>query len=243
MKKLDTITFDFALCRKQVEEFRAWLASKDELSEKTEVLPFFRDRPHMAILFGMFNPRICWADRIGWEFDIFGDFACDLAVGERGRNAYCFVEFEDGMRGSVFEQEGKKATRKWGRRFDHGYSQVIDWFHKLDDRRSSADFVARFGSYEINYEAVLVIGRDQHLDAGEKQRLNWRNANVAVHTKKVYCMTYDELLSQLSTRLKVLSDVEKATLDVVKAASATKPTDPSSGNPASAPAKPSQQGS
>ncbi len=208
MKRLEEISFDFALCRKQVEELRAWLASKEELSERADVLPFFRDRPHMAVLFGMFNQRIAWADRIAWEFDVFGDFACELAIGEWERGAYCFVEFEDARKDSIFERQGKKATREWGRRFEHGNSQIIDWTHKLGDRSASADFLARFGRRAINYETVLVIGRDQHLDEGEKQRLSWRSDNLAINTKKIICMTFDELLSQFSVRLGILSAVE-----------------------------------
>jgi hypothetical protein len=53
-----------------------------------------------------------------------------------------------------------------------------------------------------------VIGRDGHLDAGEKQRLSWRNDKVAVNTKKILCMTFDELLSLFSTRLGALTAVE-----------------------------------
>jgi hypothetical protein len=201
MKMLQPITFDYPLWRQQVEEFRDWLSSKEEMSERSDVLPFFRDRPQMAALFGTFNDRIAVADRIAWEFDIFGDFACDLAVGEWARGAYCFIEFEDARRESVFRRQGSKATREWGSRFDHGYSQIIDWVHKLDGRSPSTDLLARFGRHEINFEAVLVIGRDQHLDYGEKQRLAWRNDNVAVNSKKIYCMTFDELLSQFSVRL------------------------------------------
>jgi hypothetical protein len=68
--------------------------------------------------------------------------------------------------------------------------------------------LARFGRHEIHFEAVLVIGRDTHLDAGEKQRLSWRNDNVAVNTKKIFCMTFDELLSQFTVRLAALAAVE-----------------------------------
>src|SRR5262249_1702365 len=156
--KLEAIAFDYALCRAQVEEFRAWLAANDELSERNDVLPFFRARPQMAMLLGMFNRHIALADRIAWEFDIFGDVACDLAVWEWGRGAYCLVEFEDARSNSIFAPSGKKATREWGRRFEHGVSQIIDWVHKLDTRSPSADLLARFGHYEISYEAILVIG-------------------------------------------------------------------------------------
>jgi hypothetical protein len=210
MKALDVISFDFDLCRKQFEDFRGLLASKDELSESADVLPFFRARQHLALLFGKFNSRIAWADRIGWEFDIFGDFACDLVVGEWGRGEYCFVEFEDASGDSVFERRGKKATREWGRRFDHGYSQIIDWAHKLDDRSASADFLARFGVREIKFEAVLVIGRDKHLDPGEQHRLSWRTDKVLVNTKKVVCMTFDQLFSQFAVRLDILTAVDAA---------------------------------
>jgi hypothetical protein len=204
-KQLETVEFDYPLCRQQVEEFQAWLAASDELSERDDVLPFFKDRQQMALLFGMFNQQIGWSDRFATEFDIFGDFACDLVVGEWGTCAYCFVEFEDAKSDSVFERQGTKATREWGRRFDHGYSQIIDWAHKLDGRAPSNDLLARFERYEINYEAVLVVGRDGHLNQAEKQRLNWRADKVLVDTKKVVCLTFDGLLSQFQTRLRALA--------------------------------------
>jgi len=224
MKKLEEIAFDFALCRKQFEEFRDLLAPGTDLSERDDVLPFFRARPHLAVLFSMFNPRIAWADRIAWEFDIFGDFACDLVVGEWARGEYCFIEFEDARAESVFERQGKKATREWARRFDHGYSQIIDWAHKLDGRAFSVDCLARFGRPEINYETAFFIGRDAHLDEGEKHRLSWRSDRVAVNNKKVTCLTFDGLLSQFSVRLTMLSRVE-ATAGAAKG-SASPPDSP-----------------
>jgi hypothetical protein len=201
MKKLEVIAFDPVLCRRQVEEFRSWLAGKVELSEREDVLPFFRARPHLALLFAPFNFWSGRPDRIAWEFDVFGDFACDLVVGDWDRGAYCFVEFEDARSDSIFEKQGKKATREWGRRFEHGFSQILDWMHKLDGRTPSTDMLARFGRYEITYEAVLVIGRDQHLDEGEKERLKWRSDKLAVNTNRIFCLTFDNLLSQFSARL------------------------------------------
>jgi hypothetical protein len=40
MKKLERISFDYALCRQQVEGLRGWLAAKEELSERKDILPF-----------------------------------------------------------------------------------------------------------------------------------------------------------------------------------------------------------
>lgn len=207
MKKFESVALDFPLCCKHVEEFEKLLAGKDELTERGDVLPFFQEHDQLAVLMGMFNSRIAWVDRIAWEFDIFGDFACDLAVGEKDRGAYCLIEFEDASNNSVFQKQGEKATREWGRRFDHGYSQAIDWAHKLDDLKRSNSVLARFDQHEITYEMVLIVGRDKHLDVGEKQRLNWRSDNVLVGSKKILCMTFDGLLSQLKVRLRGFTEV------------------------------------
>jgi hypothetical protein len=209
MKQFKPASLEFPLCAQQVDEFEAFLAGKDELSERDDVLPFFQEHEQLAVLMGMFNSRIAWVDRNAWEFDIFGDFACDLAVGEKERGAYCLIEFEDAASQSVFQRQGAKATREWGRRFDRGYSQTIDWAHKLDDLRGTSSLLARFDRQEITYEMVLVVGRDSHLDAGERQRLNWRSDNVLVDNKKVLCMTFDGLLSQLKVRVRGLSEVAR----------------------------------
>jgi hypothetical protein len=210
MKKFVPVSLDVPLCSQHVEALENLLARKDELSERDDVLPFFREHEQLAVLMGMFNSRISWVDQVAWEFDIFGDFACDLAVGEKDRGAYCFIEFEDARSNSVFQKQGAKAAREWGKRFDHGYSQAIDWAHKLDDLKRSNAILQRFDKHEITYEMVLVVGRDKHLDAGELQRLSWRSDNVLVGNKKILCMTFDGLLNQLKARLRGLTEVARA---------------------------------
>jgi hypothetical protein len=235
MKTFAPVALDFPLCCQHVEALENLLASKDELSERDDVLPFFRQHEQLAVLMGMFNPQISWVDRLAWEFDIFGDFVCDLVVGEKERAAYCLIEFEDATNNSVFQKQGEKATREWGRRFDHGYSQAIDWAHKLDDLKRSNSVLARFDRHEITYEMVLVVGRDKHLDAGERQRLTWRSDNVLVGSKKVLCMTFDGLLSRLKVRLRGLTEVARAAATL---APAQLPVDPPSTPAASPPASP-----
>lgn len=39
MKKLEVIAFDYALCRKQFEEFRAWLAGRMSYRNATTYCP------------------------------------------------------------------------------------------------------------------------------------------------------------------------------------------------------------
>jgi len=41
--------------------------------------------------------------------------------------------------------KGAKATLEWSERFEHGFSQVPDWFWKLNDRTPTSEFAHRFG--------------------------------------------------------------------------------------------------
>jgi hypothetical protein len=66
---------------------------------------------------------------------------------------------------------------------------------------NTATMEARFGKRAIDYTGVLVIGRDQHTNSGENDRLRWRREHVIVNSKRIFCMTYDELLEDLTYRL------------------------------------------
>jgi len=63
------------------------------------------------------------------------------------------------------------------------------------------DMEARFGKRSIRYTGVLIIGRDRHLDAGERLRLEWRQDHVVVNSKHIVCVTYDQPLDDLLFRL------------------------------------------
>jgi hypothetical protein len=98
-------------------------------------------------------------------------------------------------------KQGERATRAWSPRFDSGYGQIIDWFYKLQVMTDTPDMEARFGKRSIRYTGVLIIGRDQHLQAGERLRLEWRREHIVVNSKHIVCVTYDELLKDLLFRL------------------------------------------
>ena len=63
------------------------------------------------------------------------------------------------------------------------------------------DMETRFGKRVIRYAGVLIIGRDQHLQVGERMRLDWRQDHVLVNSKHVFCVTYDQLVEDLLFRL------------------------------------------
>jgi hypothetical protein len=62
-----------------------------------------------------------------------------------------------------------------------------------------------FGNQSVEYEGMLVIGRSHHMDFGERARLNWRKQHMVLNSKKIHCITFDELLSSVNQRLDMLA--------------------------------------
>jgi hypothetical protein len=131
--------------------------------------------------------------QIATEYDIFGDFTCDLAIGDSVSKTFLLIEFEDAKRNSLFVTKPGKSTPEWGPRLEHGFSQIIDWFWKINDMETSRDYSHRFGGDcdEVDIHGLLVIGRDQHLEPREKARLKWRQKHTIVHSKKIKNIRYD----------------------------------------------------
>jgi hypothetical protein len=124
-------------------------------------------------------------------------------------NSFLFVEFEDAGPASVFVRAGPKPLRDWARRFEHGYSQIIDWFQKLREMLENPEMEARFGSRTIDYEAALIVGRRNDLGLVEQRRLEWRSSFVLVDSKQVTCLTFDNLLDRMEDRLNDLESAAK----------------------------------
>jgi hypothetical protein len=191
---------DWASCRLQVQELKALLEGSADLPEAV-FHDFFEPRADLRALVGLYNGALLSPDRLAWQYPLFGDFRCDFAVGDGARKAYTFVEFEDARPNSLFVKQGEKATRAWSSRFESGYSQVIDWFYKLQAMTDTPDMEARLGKRSVRYMGVLIAGREQHLHAGERLRLEWRRDHVVVNSRHISCITYDELLQDLLFRL------------------------------------------
>jgi hypothetical protein len=207
MKRLEPITLDLRRCREELDAFKALLDRHETgtLKEKEHVLPFFRRHRNIAALIGYLRPDCILIDRLAYEFDLFGDHAAELVVGDATRRTYGFIEFEDASPESIFRKEGKKGTLAWASRFEKGYSQIIDWFWKLDDLARTDTLRHRFeGAKSIRYYGLLVIGRASHLEPLERDRLSWRRDRVVVDSKHIYCVTFDELYDDLRDRLKLM---------------------------------------
>ena len=161
-------------------------------------------REQLIALMGTYNTRMANFDRIATEFDVFGDHTADFAIGDSKKHQYCFVEFEDATKTSIFKKKGDKATHEWSDRFDHGCSQIIVWLLWLENQKHTLSYIQRFGVAEVEYVGLLVVGRDQYLtDPSLRQRLTWRSEQVVVCSRKLFCITFDELYADLDSRLKI----------------------------------------
>ncbi|MGE7716951.1 Shedu immune nuclease family protein [Priestia megaterium] len=201
MKKFKVIPFDLKQVEVELKLFKVLLDSKVELAERTDILSFFKKNRHLAAFMGELDSNIIKTGRYALEFPILGNFKPDLVVGDYTRNNYLFIEFEDAKEKSIFQPKGRKNTLEWGTRLENGYSQIVDWFHILDDTRQTHTIQTTFGGRIGKYNGLLVIGRDTFLDSTLKERLDWRSDKVMINTKAITCITYDELYYVLIDKL------------------------------------------
>jgi hypothetical protein len=204
MKAFEKHQFDTLASRRELDEFGELLASSEILSENTHVLPFFRERKHLSALLGDYSSQIVEPDLLAFEYDLFGDFTCDLVVGDSRKRAFLLTEFEEAGPESIFVGR-KRVALYWSSCFDQGYSQIIDWLFKLSDMRSSLEFENRFGNRHADFSMLLVVGRSSPLSPREHGRLNWRKQKVVVDSVHINCLTFDELYDDLRFRLEKLA--------------------------------------
>jgi hypothetical protein len=200
MKPLDKFTFSPKHCFEELYKFEQLLASKPELKESEDILPFFKKHKNIAAYIGNYAPTLVEADLLSSEYTLFGDFRTDLIIGDSKRHSYCLVEFEDATKDSVFEAK-VRTTKEWSSRFEHGFSQLVDWFWKVDDLRNTAQGRAIFGNDTFSFVGMLIVGRDQFLAQGETARLNWRVNKVKIDSNTIVCLTFDQLASGLRSKL------------------------------------------
>jgi len=188
-------------CQADLDAFERLLSTKPELSERGDILPFFKAHPHLAALLGSYNLAATTFDRLAVEVRLSNLLVADAVAGDWDRRAYCFVEFEDGKSDSIFADGGRSLT-KWAPRFKDGVAQIVDWLWLLDDMEQSIPFEAQFGQRPISLTALLVLGRDNGVSALDRRRLEWHRNHVVINSHHIYCCTYDDLLHDLRGRLR-----------------------------------------
>ena len=199
MNLLNFFDFDVIKCIAELEEFER-LLEQEELRESHDIIPFFKGKLHLSAFVASYLAEIVRFDRIRHEFTFFGDFRADLVVGDSVNKTYCFIEFEDATQNSIFVNRGR-STSDWSPRFERGFSQIVDWFWKLDDFKNTAQYRAVFDSDSINFYGMLIIGRDSFLSPIDRNRLRWRLNKVLIDSQKIICITFDQLARDLRDRL------------------------------------------
>ena len=200
MKQLKSHSFDPKKCRVEWGEFDTLLKKRKRLSERRDVLPFFKERPNLSHLISHYLPDFTNVDLYAHEFPIYGDFVADLVVGDSAGGNFLLVEFEDGTSNSTFK-ETSRSTPIWAPRFEGAFSQVLDWLWKLDDMKNTKDFLYVFGSHDVKFHGLIILGKDQTLTKQEQSRLKWRLDRVIVNSSPVSCVSFDDLRDAQDTWL------------------------------------------
>lgn len=205
MKAFAPVRLNLTACRSELDRFHALLASRADLSERADILPVFRSCSHLMSLIGMNVTGLLSVDRLAYEYDIFGDYAADAVIGDSAQRVYCAIEFEEATAGSILHKTDARTLKQWGRRFEHGFSQLVDWFYTFDDQKHTAGFSSRFGDGHVQFYGLLVIGRSADLTEHDRGRFRWRADRVTINSHKILCFTYDELLASLEATWQSLS--------------------------------------
>jgi hypothetical protein len=92
MKEFLTVNFDPLQCRRELDQLHSLLVSKLELSERHDLLPLFKDCPQLTAFIGTTIPDIGPANRLAYEFQIFGDYAADIVIGNFERKTFCAID-------------------------------------------------------------------------------------------------------------------------------------------------------
>ncbi len=134
--------------------------------------------------------------------DLFGDFVCDAARGDSETHAYSLMEFEDAQPYSVLTRPASgKTMKRWSSRFEHGFSQLVDWAWRLSTEGASTHSYRRiFGANDATIHLLLVAGRDNDLTADDLARLRWRANNLSLGAFRMSCLMFHQVLHVLRQR-------------------------------------------
>ena len=203
MKAFEPLTLDTSILSDDLSALELLLSSVAHQKEREHILPFFKAKPHLCAALGYANNAVELPDRWASELDLFGDFVCDAAAGDSEANAYTLIEFENAQERSIFfKLQSGKSMKRWSSRFEHGFSQLVDWAWRLSaEGESSAAFRRIFGDDNPSIHFLLVVGRDADLSKSDLTRLRWRANHVSLGQYRMSCFTFDGLLQSIRRRL------------------------------------------
>lgn len=212
MKAFQPLTLDVKALSENLAELQAFLAAEPRLRERSQVLPFFKQRQHLCAALGYANNAVELPDRWANELSLFDDFVCDVAAGDSEANAYTLIEFEDAQEHSIFSGlKPHRSMKSWSSRFEHGFSQLVDWAWRLSaEGEGSSAFRRIFGDNNPSIHLLLVVGRDSDLTRDDLARLRWRANHVSLGQYRMSCFTFDGCLHSIRRRLLLATQPQSA---------------------------------
>uniref|UniRef100_B8HR01 Shedu protein SduA C-terminal domain-containing protein n=1 Tax=Cyanothece sp. (strain PCC 7425 / ATCC 29141) TaxID=395961 RepID=B8HR01_CYAP4 len=209
MITLSPSKLDINQCDQQIHELQSFLTANSEIEETggNGLQKFFSDRPNLILLLGSWSYGLVPAF-YGSEVSLFNEFRADFVVASVSHNKFVFIEFEDAKQDSIFKLKSRgpaNTSYEWSNRYEHGLSQVIDWYYRMDDYERTNKFEEYFGYSQISYTGLLVIGRDQFIQqTGLMKRFRWRSSKTIINSRPLHCMTFDQLLAESREKLSTL---------------------------------------
>ena len=199
MKDFNRLAFDQAQCGNDLAAFRDLLAARSELEESTDIKPFFEARPQLALFLGtVFSLERSGCDLYAFPVPTVRRFRV-RPPGRGFPEAFLPVRGMGGRDGQLPVPPARaKSDARMDGRLKRGFSQLVDWFWKMEDMAHTDEFEARFGSRHAEYGGLLVMGRDAELThPRERNRWHWRSRRVTINGRGVRLVTYDQLYQDL----------------------------------------------
>src|ERR1700730_15363670 len=203
MALLNEIAPDGAILLQEIEEFRQFVATNHR-GERAQFLPFFAQHPQLCAHLGTLNDRVSVGTHVKSELSLWGDFTCDLVVGNLDDGAFVFIEFEDAAKAGLFRSQPGRRNSHWGQRVEQGISQVTDWLFRISSEGSSDRMERDFGARHITIMALVVVGRSSEVNDYDRSRMDWGSTHHIVGGTKLTIVTYDDLLAWLDGRVVLL---------------------------------------
>ncbi|MEZ9128609.1 Shedu anti-phage system protein SduA domain-containing protein [Vibrio sp. 10N.222.55.B11] len=206
------IFYDCALdlneAEKELNAYKALLDRQVEIGE-TELQNFFASHIQLMWLMG----RVTGVDapvKYNAESSVFSKYRTDYMITNEDNSKYSFIEFEEAKLNSIFKSRSGQTTTRfdWSNTFEHGVSQVTDWFYLLSENYGTDLMENEFQCRKINYQGVVIAGRDKSIASPEQNnRLHWRIGNTVIGSKQILFFTFDTLYEAMRDQLDIIKDL------------------------------------
>lgn len=194
--------------------FETLLDENEHLEETGEhgLQQFFNSRPNLLLLMSGALVEGIVGSAYLTGCSILQEFYADYAIADRSGSKFLFVEFEHAKQNSIFTTKTRSKSShsyQWSRTFEHGFSQIVDWYFRLDDYHRTSKIEEHFGMPKIEYVGALILGRDHFLkQAGLMQRFEWRRRHTVINSRSLRCFTFDELARELREHYVTMMDFD-----------------------------------